>query len=227
MIHCIAFALFPVASSASNQKLGQTNLLISQPSKQRNFSLNQGLGVCPTSSHGLEVYLKYFGQGLRAQRSAVHTQTVKNPKSQLLVNCPFNQWLDDWNWFVRVHSCPNSHHTSCQTPSWKNLKPDHEFPKMETGPVTETYQKWKVLILKLTSWYKPQMNFCPTWKLKILFSHFQKVLELSIPMCGWQVMIESISENLELQRAISLKPFGQFWWGFFLQVTFDPLFPKI
>jgi hypothetical protein len=25
-----------------------------------------------------------------------------------------------------------------------------KFPKMETGPVTETCHKWKVLILKLT-----------------------------------------------------------------------------
>jgi hypothetical protein len=32
---------------------------------------------------------------------------------------------------------------------------------------------------------------------------------------------------LELQKAISLKPFGQFGWVFFLQVTFDPLFPKM
>jgi hypothetical protein len=149
-----------------------------------------------------------------------------NRKSNL-VNWPFNQWFDGWNWFEGVHSCLYKPHMSCPTSSWKNLKSNRKFPEMETGPVTETCHKWKVLILKTTSWYKPQMNFCPTWKLKILFSHFQKVLELSIPMCGWQVMIESISENLELQRAISLKPFGQFWWGFFLQVTFDPLFPKI
>jgi hypothetical protein len=46
-------------------------------------------------------------------------------------------------------------------------------------------------------------------------------------MYGWQVMINSFSQIFELQKAISLKPFGQIWWGFFLQVTFDPLFPKM
>ena len=227
MVHCIALHCPICLKCKPIKKLGQTDQEISQPSKQAQFSRSQGPRVGPTCSHDLGIHLKCFGQGLDVQKSSVNAQSVRNPKSQLLVNCPFNQWFDDGNWFVRAHSWPNSPHISCQTPSWKNLKPDQKFPKMETGPVTETYQKWKVLILKLTSWYKLQMNFCPTWKLKILFSHFQKVQELSIPMCGWQVMIESISENLELQRAISPKPFGQFWWGFFLQVTFDPLFPKI
>jgi hypothetical protein len=60
-----------------------------------------------------------------------------------------------------------------------------------------------------------------------LFSHFQKVQEHSIPMYGWQVMINSFSKILELQKAISLKPFGQIWWGFFQQVIFDLLFPKM
>jgi hypothetical protein len=46
-------------------------------------------------------------------------------------------------------------------------------------------------------------------------------------MYGWQVMTNSFSNFLELQKAISLKPFGQIWWGFFLQVLFDPLFPKM
>jgi hypothetical protein len=46
-------------------------------------------------------------------------------------------------------------------------------------------------------------------------------------MYGWQDMINSFSNFLELQKAISLKPFGQIWWGFFQQVIFDPLFPKM
>ena len=96
MVHCIALHCPSVASRASNQELGQTNLLISQPSKQRNFSLNQGLGVCPTSSHGLEVYLKYFGQGLRAQRSAVHTQTVKSQRKST-VSQSSGWWSFLWN----------------------------------------------------------------------------------------------------------------------------------
>ena len=158
------------------------------------------------SPYNLGHHLKCFGQGLDVQKSSVNAQSVRNPKSQLLVNCPFNQWFDDGIGFERVISCPNRPHISCQTPSWKNLKPDQKFPKMETGPVTETYQKWKVLILKLTSWYKLQMNFCPTWKLKILFSHFQKVQELSNPMYGCQDMIQSFSPNFELQLSISLKP---------------------
>jgi len=179
------------------------------------------------SSYNLAHHLKSSPQGIRVLKSSVNAQSDRNPKSQLLVNCPFNQWFDGGNWFERSHSCPYSLHITCQISSWKNLKPDQKFPKIETGPVTETYQKWKVLILKLTSWYKLQMNFFPTWKLKILFSHFQKVQELSIPMYGWQDMINSFSKILELQKAISLKPFGQIWWGFFQQVTFDLLFPKM
>jgi hypothetical protein len=46
-------------------------------------------------------------------------------------------------------------------------------------------------------------------------------------MYGWQVMIKSFSKIFELQKAISLKPFGQIGWGFLLQVTFDPLFPNM
>ena len=87
--------------------------------------------------------------------------------------------------------------------------------------------KWKLLLLKITSSYKLQMNFCPTWKLKILFSHFQKVQEHSIPMYGWQVMIKSFSKNFELQSGISFKPFGQIEWGFLLQVIFDVLYPNL
>ena len=70
------------------------------------------------------------------------------------------------------------------------------------------------------------MNFCPTWKLKILFSHFQKVQEHSFLMCGWQVMIKSFSRIFELQSEITSKPFGQIEWGFLLQVIFDVLYPN-
>ena len=70
------------------------------------------------------------------------------------------------------------------------------------------------------------MNFFPTWKLKILFSHFQKVQEHSFLMCGWQVMIKSSWNIFELQSGISSKPFGQIEWGFLLQVTFDVLYPN-
>ena len=227
MVHCIALHCPFCPSARSSRELGQTGQEISQSSKQVHFSRSQGPRVGPTCSHDLGIHLKWLGQRLEAQRSSVKAQSVRNPRKSNLVNCGWFYGFDGWIWFERAYSCPNRPHISWQTPSWKNLKPDQKFPKMETGPVTKTYQKWKVLILKLTSWYKLQMNFCPTWKLKILFSHFQKVQELSIPMCGWQVMIESISENLELQRAISPKPFGQIWWGFFLQTTFFILFPKI
>jgi hypothetical protein len=158
------------------------------------------------SPYNLGHHLKSRSQGIRVWNSSeVHSQSKTLEKSNL-VNCGFNQWFDGWNWFEGAHSCSYKPHISCQTSSWKNLKSNRKFPEMETGPVTETYQKWKVLILKLTSWYKLQMNFCPTWKLKILSSHFQKVQEHPNPMCGCQDMIKSFSSIFELQRAISLKP---------------------
>ena len=227
MVHCIALHCPFCPSARSSGELGQTGQEISQSSKQAQFPRSQGPRVGPTCSHDLGIHLKCFGQGLDVQKSSVNAQSIRNPKKSTMVNWAWFYGFDSGNWFERVPSCPYRPHITCQTSSWKNLKPDKKFPKIETWPVIEICQKWKLLDPKLTSWYKLQMNFCPTWKLKILFSHFQKVQELSIPMYGWQVVIESISEILELQKAISLKPFGQFWWGFFLQVTFDPLFPKI
>ena len=98
--------------------------------------------------------------------------------------------------------------------------------KNSKWPVISNCQKWKGLLLKFTSSYKLQMKFCPTWKLNILISSFQKVQEHSFLMCGWQVMIKSFSRIFELQSEITFKPFGQFEWGFLLQVTFDMLYPN-
>ena len=149
MVHCIALHCLICLKCKPIKKLGQTDQEISQPSKQGCFSRSQGPRVGPTCSHDLGIHLKCFGQGLDVQKSSVNAQSVRNPKSQLLVNCPFNQWFDDGNWFERSHSCPNSPHISCQTPSWKNLKPDQKFPKIETGPVISTAKNGNFLILNL------------------------------------------------------------------------------
>ena len=115
---------------------------------QMHFSRSQGPRVCLTSSHDLEVHLKCLSQGLDVQKPSVHAQTVRNLRKSKLVNCGWFYGFDGWKWFERAYSCPNRPHISCKTPSWKNLKPDQKFPKIETGPVIETCQKWKVLILK-------------------------------------------------------------------------------
>ena len=96
--------------------------------------------------------------------------------------------------------------------------------KNSKWPVISNCQKWKGLLLKFTSSYKLQMKFCPTWKLKILLSPFQKVQEHPFPMCGWQVMIKSLSRNFELQTWITFTPFGQIMCGFLLQSPFDMLY---
>ena len=96
-----------------------------------------------------------------------------------------------------------------------------KLAKNSKWPVIGNCQKWKVLLLKFTSSYKLQMNFCPTWKLKILISPLQKVQEHSFLICGWQVMIKSFSRKVEIQSGITLEPFGQIGWFFFEQVTFD------
>ena len=167
------------------------------------------------SSYILRHHLKTSSQGIRVWNSSEVHQSSKTLEKSNLVNCGFNQWFDGGIWSERSHSCLYKLHISCQASTVKKIKSDREFPKIESWPVIQICQKWKLLDPKLTSWYKLQMNFCPTWKLKILFSHFQKVQELSIPMYGWQDMINSFSKILELQKAISLKPFGQIEWGFF------------
>jgi len=45
-------------------------------------------------------------------------------------------------------------------------------------------------------------------------------------MCGWQVMIKSLSRIFELQSGITFTPFGQIEWGFLLQSPFDMLYPN-
>ena len=132
-----------VASRASNQKLGQTNLLINQPSKQGNFSLNQGLGVCPTSSHGLEVYLKNFGQGLKAQRSAVHAQTVKSQRKST-VSQGNGWWSFLWNLGTMIS---NQEFIQLGT----SFEVNQKISQNRKWTCNFNCQKWKVLILKLTS----------------------------------------------------------------------------
>ena len=89
------------------------------------------------SSYNLGHHLKSNSQGIRVWKSSVNAWSVRNPKSQLLANCPFNQWLDDWNWFVRVHSCPNSHHISCQTPP--SIRLQRTVSSSVRGPECCTY----------------------------------------------------------------------------------------
>ena len=96
--------------------------------------------------------------------------------------------------------------------------------KNSKWPVISNCQKWKGLLLKFTSSSKLQMEFCPTWKLKILLSPFQKVQEHEFLMCGWQVMIKSLSRKFELQTWITFTPNGQMEWGFLLQSCFNMLY---
>ena len=110
---------------------------------------------------------------------------------------------------------------------WRIWSQIRKFPKIETGPVILTAKNGNFLIPNLHHDTSFKWIFFQTWKLKILFSHFQKVQELPNPMYGCQDMINSFSSIFELQLSISLKPFGQIWWGFFQQVTFDLLFPKM
>ncbi|KAI5388551.1 hypothetical protein KIW84_074295 [Lathyrus oleraceus] len=84
------------ASRASKQDLGQTDQEISPPSKQRYFSRSRGSRFCPTSSHDLEVYWKCSSQGLKAQRSLVHVQTIRNPK-QSTISQSSGWWPFLWN----------------------------------------------------------------------------------------------------------------------------------
>ena len=88
-LHSIALSL--CLKCKPIKKLGQTGQEISQSSKQVQIPLSQGPRVGPTCSHDLGIYFKCFGQGLDVQKSSVSAQSVRNPKSQLLVNCPFNQ----------------------------------------------------------------------------------------------------------------------------------------
>ena len=96
--------------------------------------------------------------------------------------------------------------------------------KNSKWPVISNCQKWKGLLLKFTSLYKLQMKFCPTLKLKILLSPFQKVQEHPFLMCGWQVMIKSLSRYFELQTWITFTPIGQIMCGFLLQSPFNMLY---
>jgi hypothetical protein len=59
-----------------------------------------------------------------------------------------------------------------------------------------------------------------------LLSPFQKVQEHPFLICGWQVMIKSLSRNFELQSGITFTPFGQIEWGFLLQSPFDMFYPN-
>jgi hypothetical protein len=162
MVHCIALHCLFCLKCKPIKELGQTDQEISQSSKQVHFSRSQGPRVGPTCSHDLGIHLKCFGQGLDVQKSSVNAQSVRNPKKSNLVNWAWFYGFDGWIWFERAYSCPNRPHISWQTSSLKNLKPNQKFPKIETWPVIETCQKWKLLEPKLTSWYRLQMKFCPT-----------------------------------------------------------------
>ena len=96
--------------------------------------------------------------------------------------------------------------------------------KNSRWPVIWNCQKWNGFLLNITSSIKLQMKFCPTWKFKILLSHFQKVQEHPFLICGWQVMIKSLARNFELQAWITFASKGQFMWFFFEKISFDPLY---
>ena len=64
--------------------------------------------------------------------------------------------------------------------------------KNSKWPVIWNCQKWKGFLLKITSSSKLQMKFCPTWKLNIFLSHFQKVQDHEHLMNGWGDMVQSL-----------------------------------
>ena len=66
-----------------------------------------------------------------------------------------------------------------------------KLSKNRKWPIIWICQKWKGFQLKITSSRKLQMKFCPTWKLKIFLSHFQKVQDHEFLMCGWRDMDQS------------------------------------
>ena len=93
-------------------------------------------------------------------------------------------------------------------------------------PVISNCQKWKGFLLKVTSSRKLQMKFCPTWKLKILFSHFQRVQEHEFLMYGWEIMDQSLPSQFEVQKGITFTPQGQMEWDFLQHSCFDMLYPN-
>jgi hypothetical protein len=57
-----------------------------------------------------------------------------------------------------------------------------------------------------------------------LLSPFQKVQEHPFLICGWQVMIKSLSMEFELQQGITFASKGQFMWFFLEQFSLDPYY---
>ena len=158
------------------------------------FSLEQSPMVDLSSSYGLRIIVKWFGQRLDAQKSSVKLNFSWNHRKSTMVNCAWFYGLEGVRWFERPHSCPYKYHLTYQRPRLKIGGQTRSFLKWQ---VTCNFScpKWKVFLLKITSSYKLQMEFCPTWKPKILVSPFQKVQELGIPMCGCQDMVQSFSKN--------------------------------
>jgi hypothetical protein len=68
------------------------------------------------------------------------------------------------------------------------------------------------------------MELSTTWKLKILFSPFQKVQELENPMCGLQNMAQWISEKTRNQEAITTTWLVQIASSLYAQTPFDMYF---
>ena len=162
------------------------------------FSRKQSPRVGPTCSHDLGVLLKWFGQRLGAQKSSVIIQSTRNPRNSTMVN--YGQLCLKsriWRWEMVWKASFMSIQVSFDISKIKieEFEVRWKVSKNSKWPVISNCQKWKGLLLKFTSSYKLQMKFCPTWKLKILLSPFQKVQEHSFLMCGWQDMIKSFSEN--------------------------------
>ena len=130
----------------------------------------------------------------------MHSQSETLEKSNL-VNCGWFYGFDGWIWFERAYSCPNRPHITCQAPSWKNLKPNQKFPKIETGPVILTAKNGNFLIPNLhhdasskwifaqhESWRscspiskKSKNSQIPCMVVKIWSIHFQKFLNFQRP----------------------------------------------
>ncbi|KAI5442500.1 hypothetical protein KIW84_011523 [Lathyrus oleraceus] len=65
----------------------RTDIRRSQLCKRSSFSLGQGPRVDLSSSYGLRIILKWFGQRLDAQKSPVIVQSTRNPRKSTVVNC--------------------------------------------------------------------------------------------------------------------------------------------
>ena len=167
---------------------------ISPSSKHVQFLLRQSPRVDLSSSYDLGIILKWFGQRLDDQSSTVKLKFIWNPRKSNVVNygqlC-MKSWI--WRWEMVWKASFMSIQVSFDISKIKieEFEVRWKVSKNSKWPVISNCQKWKGLLLKFTSSYKLQMEFCPTWKLNILLSPFQKVQEHPFLICGWRDMDQS------------------------------------